>query len=71
MIHSNKIIQKLDILSEFIAINDGQLYTCILRGHKLYFREKCILSLTIDFILANSVGSDQMRMFAKNGFRSQ
>ena len=60
MIHSNIIIQKLDIhvLAEFNAINDGQLY--ILRGHKLYFQKKCILSLTIDFVLANSVGSDQM-----------
>ena len=38
MIHSNIIIQKLDILAEFNAINDGQLY--ILRGHKLYFRKK-------------------------------
>ena len=45
----------------FIAINDGQLY--ILRGHKLYFRKKCILSLTIDFVLANSVDSDQMRIW--------
>ena len=32
------IIQKLDILAEFNAINCGQLY--ILRGHKLYFRKK-------------------------------
>ena len=61
MIHSNIIIQKLDILAEFNAINDGQLY--ILRGHNLYFREKCILSLTIDFVLANSVDSDQMRIW--------
>ena len=62
MIHSNIIIQKLDILSEFNAINDGQLY--ILRGHKLYFRgKKCILSLTIDFVLANSVDSDQIRIW--------
>ena len=60
MIHSNIIIQKLDILAEFNAINDDQLY--ILRGHKLYFRKKCILSLTIDFVLANSVDSDQMRI---------
>ena len=45
----------------FIAINDGQLY--ILRGHKLYFRKKCILSLTIDFVSANSVDSDQMRIW--------
>ena len=59
MIHSNMIIQKLDIIAEFTAINDGQLY--ILRGHTLYFRKKCILSLTIDFVLANSVDSDQMR----------
>ena len=61
MIHSNIIIQKLDILAEFNAINDGQLY--ILRGHKLYIRKKCILSLTIDFVLANSVDSDQMRIW--------
>ena len=61
MIHSNIIIQKLDILAEFNAINDGQLY--ILRGHKLYFRKKCILSLTIEFVLANSVNSDQMRIW--------
>ena len=61
MIHSNIIIQKLDILAEFNAINDGQLY--ILRGHKLYFRKKCILSLTIDFVLANSEDSDQMRIW--------
>ena len=60
MIHSNIIIQKLDILADFNAINDGQLY--ILRGHKLYFRTKCILSLTIDFVLANSVDCDQMRI---------
>ena len=60
MIHSNIIIQKLDILAEFNAINDGQLY--ILRGHKLYFRKKCILSLTIDFVLANSEDSDQMHI---------
>ena len=58
MIHSNIIIQKLDILAESNAINDGQLY--ITRGHKLYFRKKCILSLTIDFVLANSVDTDQM-----------
>ena len=61
MIHRNIIIQKLDILGEFNAINDGQLY--ILRGHRLYFRKKCILSLTIDFVLANSVDSDQMRIW--------
>ena len=61
MIHSNKIIQNLDILAEFNAINDGQLY--ILRGHKLYFWKKCILSLTIDFVLANNVDSDQMRIW--------
>ena len=63
MIHSNIVIQNLDILAEckLNAINDGQLY--ILRGHKLYFRKKCILSLTIDFVLANSVDSDQMRIW--------
>ena len=61
MIHSNITIQKLDILAEFNAINDGQLY--ILRGHKLYFRKKIILSLTIDFVLANSVDSNQMRIW--------
>ena len=61
MIHSNIIIQNLDILAECSAINDGQLY--ILRGHMLYFRKKCILSLTIDFVLANSVDSDQMRIW--------
>ena len=61
MIHRNIIIQKLDILAEFNPINDGQLY--ILRGHRLYFRKKCILSLTIDFVLANSVDSDQMRIW--------
>ena len=61
MIHSNIIIQKLDILAEFNAINDGQLY--ILRGDKIYFRKKCILSLTIDFVLENSVDSDQMRIW--------
>ena len=61
MIHSNKIIQKLDILAEFNAINDGQLY--ILRDHKLYFRKKRNLSLTIDFVLANSVDSDRMRIW--------
>ena len=61
MIHSNIIIQKLDILAEFNAKNDGQLY--ILRGHKLYFRKKCILSLTIDFVLANSLDSDQIRIW--------
>ena len=37
MIHSNIIIQKLDILAEFNAINDGQLYL-------LYdWRESCLL----------------------------
>ena len=61
MIHSNIIIQNLDILAECNAINDCQLH--ILRGHKLYFRKKCILSLTIDFVLANSVDSDQMRIW--------
>ena len=62
MIHSNIIIQKLDILAEFNAINDGQLY--ILRRHKFYFRKKKrILSLTIDFDLANSADSDQMRIW--------
>ena len=61
MIHSNITIQRLDILAEFNAINDGHLY--ILRGHKLYFRKKCILSLTIDFVLANSVDSDEMRIW--------
>ena len=61
MIHSNIIIQKLDILAEFNAINDGQLY--ILRGHKLYFRKK-MHSFTDDrFVLANSVDSDQMRIW--------
>ena len=75
MIHSNIIIQKLDISAEFNAINDGQLLY-ILRGHKLYFRKKCILSLTIDFVLANSVDSDQMphlglHSLPKYGFRSQ
>ena len=74
MIHSNIIIQKLDILAEFNAINDGQLY--ILRGQKLYFRKKRILSLTIDLVLANSVDSDQMphlglHCLPKYGFRSQ
>ena len=68
MIHSNIIIQKLDILAEFNAINDGQLY--ILRGQKLYFRKKCILSLTIDLVLANSVDSEpnaasESALFAK------
>ena len=58
MIHRNIIIQKLDILAEFNTINDGQ-YLYILRGHKLYFRKKkCFVSLTIDFVLANSVDSD-------------
>ena len=61
MNHSNIIIQKVNRLAEFNAINDGQLD--ILRGHKLYFRKKCILSLTIDFVLANSVDSDQMRIW--------
>ena len=63
MIHSNIIIQKLGILAEFNAINDGQLY--ILRGHKLYLfsGKKCIFSLTIDFVLANSVDSDKMRIW--------
>ena len=61
MIYSNTIIQKLDILAEFNAINDGQVY--ILWGHKLYFRKKCILLLTIDFVLANSVDSDPMRIW--------
>ena len=61
MLHSNIIMQNLDILAECNAINDGQLY--ILRGHKLYFRKKCILSLTIDFVLAHSVDSDQMRIW--------
>ena len=62
MIQSNISIRKLDILAEFNAINDGQLY--ILRGHKLYFRKrKCILSLPIAFVLANSVDSDQMRIW--------
>ena len=59
MIHSNINFQKLDILAEFNAINDDQK-VYILRGHKLYFRGKCILSLTIDFVLANSVDSDPM-----------
>ena len=70
------IIQKLDILAEFNEINGGQLYT--LRGkNKLYFRKKkCILSLTIDFFLANSVDYDQMphlglHCLPKYGFRSQ
>ena len=61
MIHSNIIIQNLDILAECNAVNDGQLY--ILRGHKLYFRKKCIHSLTVDFVLANSVDSDQIRIW--------
>ena len=55
------IIQKLDKLAESNAINDGQLY--ILRGYKLYFRKKMHSSLTIDFVLANSVDSDQMRIW--------
>ena len=61
MIHSNIIIQNLDLLAECNAINDGLLY--ILRGHKYYFRKKCILTLTIDFVLANSLDSDQMRIW--------
>ena len=74
MIHTNIIIQKLDILAEFNAINDGLLY--ILRGQKLYFWKKCILSLTIDLVLANSVDSDQMphlglHCLPKYEFRSQ
>ena len=60
MIHSNIIIQKLDILAEFNAINDGQLY---IEGPQVVFSETCILSLTIDFVLANSVDSDQMRIW--------
>ena len=71
MIHSNIIIQKLDILAEFYAINDGQLY--ILRGLKLYFRKKCILSLTIDFVLANSLDSNAhlgLHCLPKYGFRA-
>ena len=61
MIHSNIIIQKIDILAEFNAINDDQLY--IFRGHKLYFRKK-MHSFTDDrFVLANSVDSDQMRIW--------
>ena len=75
MIHSNIIIQKLDILAECNAINDGQLLY-ILRGHNLHFRKRCILSLTIDFVLANSIDSDQMphlglHSLSKYGFRSQ
>ena len=29
----------------------------------IFFGKKCILSLTIDFVLANSVDSDQMRIW--------
>ena len=34
-LHSNIIIQKLDILAEFNTINDDQ-YLYILRGHKFF-----------------------------------
>ena len=57
MSHSNIIIQKLDILAEFNAI-------VYIEGPQVIFSEKkCILSLTIDFVLANSVDSDQMRIW--------
>ena len=46
MIHSNIVIQKLDIFAEFNAINDGKLY--ILRGHKLFFEKKKMHSFTGD-----------------------
>ena len=69
------IIQKLDILAELNIVNDGQLLY-ILKDHKLYFRGKSILSLTIDFVFANSEDSDQMphlglHCLPKYGFRSQ
>ena len=38
-------------------MHDGQYY---IEGPRVIFSEKCILSLTIDFVLANSVDSDQM-----------
>ena len=38
MIHSNIIIQNLDILAEFNAINDGQLYN--IEGPQGIFSEK-------------------------------
>ena len=61
MLHSNIIIQNLDILAECNAINDGQLY--ILRGHKLYFRKK-MHSFTDDrFCLSKQFDSDQMRIW--------
>ena len=34
-----------------------------IEGPQVIFSEKCILSLTIDFVLANSVDSDQMRIW--------
>ena len=54
------IIKKLDIFAKFNKVNGGQLQLYFLTGHKSYFRKKCILSLTIDFVLANSVDPDQM-----------
>ena len=34
-----------------------------IEGPQVMFSEKSILSLTIDFVLANSVDSDQMRIW--------
>ena len=34
-----------------------------IEGPQVIFSEKCILSLTIDFVLANSVDSDKMRIW--------
>ena len=46
------------ILTEFNTINDGQ-YLYILKG-KTFSRKKCILSLTIVFVLTTKVDADQM-----------
>ena len=60
MIHSNIIIQNLDILAE---CNKRWPIVYIEGPQVILSEKKCILSLTIDFVLANSVDSDQMRIW--------
>ena len=62
MIHSNIIIQKLDI-SAGIQCNKRWPIVYIKGPQVIFSEKKCILSLTIVFVLADRVDSDQMRIW--------
>ena len=62
MIHRNIIIQKLRYISG-IQCNKGWPIVYIEGPQVIFWEKKCNLSLTIDFVLANSVDSDQIRIW--------